>query len=101
MTKPRFNYAPWFDEGGNLLGTTITETGGYFSGIPPETLAAVAEGHYPKYSSGNMSETFHACYFNHTLRSKLRDLGVVEPQPEEVGSRQDSDTASYLLHPQL
>lgn len=82
----RFTYEIWHDEGGNLLGTTITETGGYFSGIPPETLAVVAESHHPSYSNGNMSETFWACYFNHTLRSKLRDLGAVLPRVEEEGS---------------
>lgn len=98
MTKPRFNYTPWYDEGGNLLGTTIDETGGYFSGIPPETLAAVAEAHYPKYNGGNFSEYFHACYFNHTLRSKLRDLGIVEP--EEEGTLRGQDTAKFLSHPQ-
>ena len=84
----RFTDETWHDEGGNLLGTTITETGGYFSGIPPEILAAHAESHYPVYSGGNMSETFSEIYFNHTLRSKLRDFGLVVVQGGEEGNLQ-------------
>ena len=67
----RFTYIQETDADGNTIGTTILETGGYFAGYTPAEIEAVAEGHYPKYSSNNLSETFSGIYFNHTLRGLL------------------------------
>lgn len=67
----RFTYIQETDTEGNNVGTTILETGGYFAGYTPAEIEAVAEGHFPRYSSGNLSETFSSIYFNHTLRGLL------------------------------
>jgi hypothetical protein len=82
----RFTYEPEYDSHGELIGTTIKETSGYFAGYTPEQLAKVAESHFPNYQSFNLTETFWAVYFNHTLRKALHNeesvdtLGLV-PDP--------------------
>ena len=82
----RFTYEPEYDTHGNLLGTTIKETSGYFAGYTPEQLSKLAESHFPNYQSFNLTETFWAVYFNHTLRKVLHNeesmgtLGIV-PDP--------------------
>lgn len=67
----RFTYRPEYDSEGNLIGTTLVDTCGYFAGWKPEDLAKIAEHFTPKYSSGNLSETFTDVYFNYSLRKEL------------------------------
>lgn len=83
----RFTYIEETDSDGLLIGTTILETGGYFAGYSPAQLESVAEAHYPKYSHGNLSETFWHIYFNHTLREKLN--GTHTPD-SSIGKLSDS-----------
>jgi O-acetylhomoserine/O-acetylserine sulfhydrylase-like pyridoxal-dependent enzyme len=71
VNKLRFTYRPEYDTHGNLIGTTLVDTGGYFANWKPEDLAKIAEHLTPKYSGGNMSETFTDIYFNHCLRKEL------------------------------
>lgn len=91
----RFNYTPWYDESGNLLGTTIEETGGYFAGIDPDTLKRYAEDHYP-HMRGQLTETFANAYFNHTLRDAMRLRGIRETEelPAGEGTVQEQDTTT-------
>ena len=69
----RFTYRPEYDTDGNLVGTTLINTAGYFAGLTPEQLSAVAEKFTPVYSGGNMSETFASVYYNHMLRKQLNE----------------------------
>jgi hypothetical protein len=66
----RFNYVPERDENGNIIGTCIVETGGFFEGWTPEELSKIAEKFTPLYGSG-MSDTFPNVYYNYCLRKEL------------------------------
>lgn len=66
-----FTYVEETDSDGNILGTTILETGGYFAGWKPKELAKIADNFTPRYSSGNLSDTFADIYFNYELRKEL------------------------------
>lgn len=93
----RFTYEPEYDSHGELCGTTIKETSGYFAGYTPEQLAKVAEQHFPNYQSFNLTETFWAVYFNHTLRKVLHNeesvdtLGLVPNPFQRSDSLRDSE----------
>lgn len=67
----RFTYVLETDSDGNILGTTILETGGYFAGWKPEELAKIAENFTPVVSSYNLSDSFADIYFNYSLRKEL------------------------------
>lgn len=67
----KFTYEPEYDSHGDVIGTTIKETGGYFAGWKPDDLAEVAEKFTPNYQSHDMSNTFYTIFFNHTLRKEL------------------------------
>jgi len=99
----RFTYIEETDSEGLLIGTTLLETGGYFAGYSPAQLESVAEAHYPKYSHGNLSETFWHIYFNHTLREKLNgthtsdsSIGRLSDSTQLSDSMRSSETGRTL-----
>lgn len=95
----RFTYIEETDSDGLLIGTTLLETGGYFAGYSPAQLESVAEAHYPKYSHGNLSETFWHIYFNHTLREKLNGtptIGKLSDSAQLSDSMRSSETGRTL-----
>lgn len=67
----QFTYVAETDSCGNVIGTTILETAGYFAGWKPEELAKIADNFTPRYSSANLSDTFADIYFNFELRKEL------------------------------
>lgn len=70
MTRT-LTYIAETDADGNVIGTTILETGGYFAGWRPEELSKIADNFTPNYQSFNMSDIFDDIYFNHQLRKEL------------------------------
>lgn len=70
----KFTGQPWYDADGNITGTLLVETQGYFHGLKPEQVLPVAEQLLVNYGSANFSQTFADVYFNYTLRRKLREI---------------------------
>lgn len=67
----QLTYIAETDADGNVIGTTILETAGYFAGWKPEELSKIADNFTPNYQAFNMSDTFSDVYFNHSLRKEL------------------------------
>lgn len=93
----RFTYEPELDRDGNLLGTRIVETGGYFAGRTVRELEAIAERLYPEHDPdfryNGMQQEFYDIHFNYCVRKRLEqcDIGLescsVQLSSEPAGVR--------------
>lgn len=74
----RFTYEAEHDEDGNILGTYLLETAGYFAGRTPAEVQAVAETLYPEldpeFKRNAMQQEFRDIHFNYCLRRRLNDV---------------------------
>jgi hypothetical protein len=77
-TGKRFTYEAEHDEDGNILGTFIRETAGYFAGRTPAEVEAIAETLYPEldpeFKHNAMQQEFRDIHFNHCVRRRLNDV---------------------------
>lgn len=96
----RFTYIPEYDSHGELLGTTIKQTGGYFAGYTPEQLAAVAEPLYPEcdpeFKRNALQSEFYEIHFNHCLRRRLESCLTSSQQPQTDADSPTLTTESGL-----
>lgn len=74
----RFTYQAEHDEDGNIIGTHILETGGYFAGKTPQEVEVIAENLYPEldpeFKRNAMQQEFYDIHFNHCLRRRLNNV---------------------------
>lgn len=77
-TGKRFTYEAEHDEDGNILGTFIRETAGYFAGRTPAEVEVIAETLYPEldpeFKRNAMQQEFRDIHFNHCVRRRLNDV---------------------------
>ena len=96
----RFTYIPEYDLHGELLGTTIKQTGGYFAGYTPEEVMAVAEKLYPEYDPefkrNGMQAEFYEIHFNHCLRRRLNSCSTSSLHTQPVSDSLTLTTESGL-----